>query len=157
MTLLSIGLIPVYWQSTQALALSVRVKNTMIATNLAQEGVELTRAVRDTNWLLSQPTWQGMESCGTAAGGCEVLLDQAGPARLRPLNGAAPRPLLFVPAPGLYQYDEGQETPFARTVTITPRSASNTDERIVTSRVSWRERGEDREVVIEYHLFDWLQ
>lgn len=150
-TLLSIGLVPVFWQSTQALALSSRVKNTTIASNLAQEGVELTRAIRDTNWLLQQPTWEGMNGCGAPIG-CEIAFDA--PALVQVID--APRPLRFVPDLGLYQYTSGQQTQFDRVITVTSPSG-NADERVITSTVSWRERGKDMSVSLEYHLFDWLQ
>lgn len=158
MALLTVALIPVFWQSTQALVLSTRVKNTMTASNLAQEGLELARAVRDANWLASAPrgTWEGLDGCEN---GCEVAFDDGD---LTPLSGG-PRRLRLVSDPGnpelnlgLYQYDDGEPTPFTRVITVTEPPGSPF-ERVVASTVAWREKGEDREVALEYHLFDWLQ
>jgi hypothetical protein len=147
--ILSTALVPTFLLSSNAVSLSARIRNDLIAANLAQEGVEIVRAVRDANWFedSTDPLRErGLDAC---ANGCAVQYDDE-----TLTAGDINVPLRRDADTGLYQYGMGEETPFRRAVTITPGQPS---EIVVSSRVSWRDRSGEREVVVEYHLFDWLQ
>jgi prepilin-type N-terminal cleavage/methylation domain-containing protein len=146
LTLLTVGLIPAFVQATSALALSTTIRNSVIAADLAQEGVEVVRAMRDANWFANQPFDTGLTTCTT---GCLVKWDSSSPQ-----SSGGSVPLRFDSVTGLYQYDTGSDTPFSRTVTITAVSAV---ELLVKSTVTWRERSIDKQFVVEEHLFDWIQ
>jgi Tfp pilus assembly protein PilV len=145
LTLLTVGLIPAFVQASSAIALATTVRNSIIAANLAQEGVEAARAIRDANWFASQPFATGLDAC---APGCQFSF---GATALTPsLNER----LKLDSVSGLYQYERGTDTPFTRTITVTQASAG---ELVVTSTVMWSERTSNKQFVVEEHLFDWIQ
>jgi Tfp pilus assembly protein PilV len=149
LTLLTVALVPAFYQATQAVSLSLTVRNSMTASNLAVEGVEVVRAVRDANWFAGSPFAQGLDSCAPASGGCRVEYDSTA---VLPLSGNAP--LRYDLINGLYQYAAGDDSDFSRRITIeqiTPKELQ------VVSEVSWTERNIDKTFAIEYHLYDWLK
>ncbi len=66
----------------------------------------------------------------------------------------AKTPLKQSPDSGLYQYADGTDSPFTRTVTISRPSGV---ELVVKSEVAWAERATPKTIVVEYHLFDWIK
>src|SRR3989344_2240320 len=117
---------------------STRTKNNLIAANLAQEGVEVIRSIRDTNWFTGNSFDQGL-----ADGSYRVEWDSAS---VMAMSSNPP----LKESGGLYGYTSGVDTLFKRTVSI---YKANSSELRVISEVTWPERGVDRSVKIESHLF----
>ncbi len=146
LALLTIALVPIFTLSTNALRLSARISNLFISTNLAQEGIEVVRAIRDADWFQELPFGTSLALCAT---GCTVQYDSSGP-----LAGVSvTTPLKLDPATGLYQYTTGTATIFQRASTVTSISAVHLK---VVSEVTWTEQGTERTTTLEYHLFDWF-
>ncbi len=117
------------------------IQNDLIAANLAQEGVEVVRALRDTNWFN-----RSAFNTGLADGIYRIEWNSGSMIAL----GANP-PLKV--NNGLYNYSAGTDTIFRRTVTITN---VNTNEIRVVSDVTWTERANRaRDIKVESHLFNW--
>ncbi len=57
MTIMVLGLTAMLSLAIASLAMSRATKERVVALNLAREGIELTRAVRDTNWLRDDRCW----------------------------------------------------------------------------------------------------
>lgn len=146
LALLTAGLIPAFLQAASAVRLTGQVRNSLIATHLAQEGVETVRAMRDDNWFASRPFDTGLTGC---ISGCRIQYDSAVPL---PLAGNPP--IKLDPLTGLYQYAAGADTGFTRTLTITEPT---THELRVVSAVSWNEHSGVKTITLEYYLFDWLK
>lgn len=150
-TLLTTALVPAFVLSSNAIRLSLRIRNELIASGLAQEGVEIVRALRDANWFGPDGTSfdAGLTDCGS---GCTFQFDSEGPESDDPT-----KKLKLDPDTGLYRYDRGDDTIFSREVTI--EEGSTPSELIVSSVVEWEERGveEPKSVIVEYHLFDWVK
>jgi prepilin-type N-terminal cleavage/methylation domain-containing protein len=149
MALLTTALVPAFVLATNAVSLSTTIRNSLIASNLAQEGAEVTRAIRDANWFAPGPPAysDGLDSCNA---GCTVQYDSDAPV----VAAFMATPLKLDPVTGLYQYNTGDPTPFSRTITVTTLSAH---ELRVVSLVTWKERGIDKSSQVEYHLYDWIQ
>jgi prepilin-type N-terminal cleavage/methylation domain-containing protein len=146
----------------QSLNISRSAREQLIASSLAQEGVEYVRAMRDSNYLynLANPgsrTWlAGVD--GTAGypnayadcitGNCVVDIVRNTVSRtVVPLN---------LEGTGLYgQTSAGTATPFTRTVRLTAVAGSVT-EMIVTVTVTWTTKGQARTVLITERLHNWL-
>jgi hypothetical protein len=149
LALLTVGLIPAFQQATQAMQLSLTIKNSLTAAHLAQEGIEVTRSMRDENWFAAQPFDQGLTSCATATGGCRVQYDSTA-ATIMPVTG---NPVLKVDGlTGLFQYSSGTDTEFHRLITIDPVPGSGLK---VTATITWRERNNDKSFIVEEYLFNW--
>jgi prepilin-type N-terminal cleavage/methylation domain-containing protein len=133
LTLLTVGLIPAFVQASSAVTLATTVKNSLIAANLAQEGVETVRALRDENWFAGRPFDTNLNVCATNCADQFLKLD---------------------PVSGLYQYTQGADSSFKRMVVIAPVSAAEVK---VTSTVTWTERTTDKQFVVEEYLFDWIK
>lgn len=145
-TILTVGLIPAFVQASAAVRLSNSVRNTMIASGLAQEGIEVVYGMRNANWYAGNAFDQGLNGC---TAGCRVQFDSS---TLLPLAGNPP--LKRDVNTTLLQYDTGSETLFQRKIAITSVSAY---ELHVTSTVTWSEQSGDRSIEAEVYLFDWAQ
>lgn len=116
-------------------------KDKLIALNLAQEGLELVRAVRENNVICDSlngtttPTsWNTNPSGGPMNGTYELAADDILSLNCKPLGGVTaifisfPRPIpladcdnpnpLTLTADGLYHYGAGTATAFSRCITV---------------------------------------
>ncbi len=141
LVILSIGLGPALILSSSLSATASVVKNNLVAANLAQEGVEVVRALRDTNWFNGAAFDSGL-----ADGIYRVEWNS------NSMISLGSNPILKVNN-GLYNYTTGTDTIFKRTITLTKVNAA---ELKVVSDVTWTERGNrGRDINAESHLFNW--
>lgn len=157
-------------------------KNKLVAVNLAQEGIELIRGIRDNNiacdilngttiWPWNedpQPPDPGNTITNTTVG---VAVDRTitstcggigGISMVMPiLSLSCDDKLLFDTTTGIYGYSSGQASIFSRCVQIktppdTPDSdISPTDQMDITSTVRWVERGTTKNIVLKERLYNW--
>ena len=136
---------------TYVLANSSASVNRVIAANLAQEGLEVMRNMRDlTSDVGGQMGWNYWFTCncGPSDGDWRVQYnDTAG------LSCDWDRFLLFDYSSGLYQYQTGEETPFKRKIHV-QRLASGV-EAIVTAEVFWTEKDRNYSVKADSRLWNW--
>lgn len=145
------------------LASSLRIaqfsKSQLIASMLAQEGIEVVRAIRDANWI------QGaLFGCHLGSGDYQVEYNTAfaEPGVCAPPPFFTGSPIKFDSATGRYQYAVGVNTEFTRRIIIVNLDSSlnpgpDTDEIRVISRVSWTARSIPFAIDVEEHLFNWFQ
>ncbi len=144
---LTVGVLGTYALVSRVItATSVSVSQ-LTASYLAQEGLELVRNARDTNFLRirqgEEIEWtDGLLSCSA---GCEVDYNDAA------FDSYQGR---FLKATGsFYAYDSGEDTKFKREVTITQPSANALE---IFVDVSWQDRGNiSREVQAADKLYNW--
>lgn len=115
----------------------------LIASYLAQEGVEIVRNFRDSNYLQGLVWDNGLAGC---AAGCEV--DYNDPALL---PWTDPGRFLKVGSGLLYNYDIGNDTFYKRKITITP----GVNVLNILVEVSWQERDGSYQVAAETRLNNW--
>lgn len=118
-------------------------KSQIIASNLAQEGIEIVRSIRDSNWLENAAWDSGLDGCSS---GCRVQYDSGA---LLSLSG---NPALKIDSNSFYQYDSGTNTFFHRKITISDISANEIK---VVSEITWSERARSFSVSAENRLYDW--
>ncbi|HYC83350.1 MAG TPA: prepilin-type N-terminal cleavage/methylation domain-containing protein [Candidatus Paceibacterota bacterium] len=134
---------------SKAIADSSYARNQVIATYLAQEGLELVISerneiyaqrnvlfpqdadlegegyVRGTNWLtghnpyLGDETYDGLKPCIENSSGC-IIDGLVSIDQVRSCGSTECEALLFQDGSKLYQYERGDVTPFKRTIKITP-------------------------------------
>jgi prepilin-type N-terminal cleavage/methylation domain-containing protein len=130
-------------------------KDEIIAINLAQEGIEAVRQARDSN-MLSGSSWMAGLTPGyyivDVSGSPVPLLDS------RPCTGLCTTeglPVYLDVATGLYRQSATfTATQFSRIVRIED-AGFGSDERKITSTVSWRTGGNNGTIVVIEYIFKW--
>lgn len=143
----------------QALNASRNARDVLVASSLAQEGIEYVRSVRDSNYLylLANPgsgrTWlHGLSGAGGSTN-CITADCVVDPTQNTVSRSVGP---LYISASGLYtQQTSDTQTPYTRRVRLAPVSGSAT-EMVVTVTVSWSNRGIPYTMTVTDRLHDWL-
>lgn len=161
-TILMIVIVVPFYSIQQSLMASNVARDQLIASSLAQEGIEYVYYVRDTNYLYyyhnsnTYPTasgWlSGLDSCISAAG-CVVDPAQSTALGCSSQNGC---PVLYLnPASHLYTQTSSGNTPtrFTRKVTITQ---INGYEVRATVTVSWITAQRTYTITDNENLYNWL-
>lgn len=123
-------------------------KAKIIAVSLAQEGLEIVRNIRDSNWLppnykRKPENWRdGLE---------EGLNWQVQYNRTDIFSGDD---FLRRDGNGFYRYDTGSVTPFKRKITI--EYIGNNQIKVI-SEVTWQEKGRSYAIGVEDRLWNWLE
>lgn len=107
-----------------------------IASKLAQEGLELVRNIRDTNWIKKE-TWNT-----NLAVGDDYEIDYNDP------ELSLKDQFLKINNDGFYQYENGKETKFKRKISI--KECGDSCLKII-SKVSWA----NNNFSLEENLYDW--
>ena len=125
----------------------------LIAANLAQEGIEVVRNIRDINYSSDSVRWQNWYnsvSNGTYAVQFDSTTFILGNTYLSPLN--------FNAGNGRYSYDpRNSPSSFTRKIILTkaPAPDYNANEIKVECVVSWSEKGVAKSLIVEDRLWNW--
>ncbi len=145
--IVSLGIVGVANLAVQSIQAQTINRGSIVSYQLAQEGIEIVRQVRDTNWMQGSNWKAGMNS-GT------YCVDYKSPV-LRPVSGPNECALLlnkenwYYSPPFVLMTD--RQTPFRRVVVINAATSSAT----VTSVVTWDERDKVFRYEVETELYDW--
>ena len=135
------GIVPLLTLMNNSLVLSFSSQDRLIAANLAAEGIEVIRNIRDNNRLQSL-LWNN----GLSDGNYNVSY-----------NSLSVIPYVDIPlkinsSSGIYDYSIGSDqTIFKRIISITNLSAY---EMRVISTVNWQRRNRPYSITVEDHLFN---
>jgi len=140
--ILTVGIIACSILADQVFRSASTAKDRLIAVNLAQEGIEVIRNIRDNSWLALDPTWKD----DLPAGDWKVSYDSAG------VTAYVDDECLKVDADGFYNYSFGTDTTFQRKIIISHISDS---EMKVEAIVYWVTRGTSKSINIVEYLYDW--
>lgn len=149
-TVMAVSIVAVYALVPRAIKTSKVNADRFIVAQLANEGIEVIKNIRDTNWLeqMTFPANSWDEGLTNCAAGCEV--DYLTPSIQDPVL-----PLyetgryLKVDINGFYNYSSGQQTNFKRKVIITPTGTGL----LVKVEVNWS--SDYPASVLEETLYDW--
>ena len=151
LAVVTIGLLSIMTLMTNSLKAQTLNRNTLVAYNLAQEGLELIRNVRDTNWR-SGLTWnQGF--VGTPAGlNYKVDYLHFTPMAVNDISEAR---LQIASSTAYYLHDENSSNSvFSRLITV--KAATTTaPSSSVTALIEWNEQGQKRHFELTTELYDW--
>lgn len=129
--LLSIGMVAAISLVGGGMKESIDSRSQLIASLLAQEGVELVRNIRDTNWVTSgNVSFSGFPATDPAT--CRV--DSRSIDDLSQCAGQS-KVLRYDSTSRLYNHTTGTNTKFSRQIVI----GKNGNSRIVTSMVLWKQ------------------
>lgn len=152
--------------------------NKIVALNLAREGIEYVRNVRDSNWLKES---EGIENIETGvvynwndslAEGNYILnqyLDtdvEGNDIWVSELTSSNPLDdckgsdcLLMITTIGIYNHESGgTPTNFSRVINITEKMDTDSSDYLnVVSKVHWLENGQPKDFTLEENLYDWRE
>jgi prepilin-type N-terminal cleavage/methylation domain-containing protein len=151
---LSIGVVGIFSAFSIMVISTSSASDQLIATYLAQEGMEIARNLRDNNWMKEDNWTDGLDNCEKISGGCEadyksvVLVAWAGNYLNKNTNG-------------FYFYDptNSLKTKFQRKIIIDPAFDSNAIK--VTVQVFWDQKATivnpagKGSITAEDYLYDW--
>jgi len=140
--IMAIGLVGVISLTTQNLQAQTVNENKLIASGLAQEGIELARNWRDNNWLDSVDWKTGMTGTFSA----DYLSSKYS---VTGLNDNLAR--LKINASGFYEINSGTNSIFSRIITITDQG----DYLNVVCTVRWLSVNSANTYVAETQLYGW--
>lgn len=153
-TILMIAIVGPFYSIQQAITASYVSRDQLIASSLAQEGVEYIYFVRNSNYLSSRAWDAGLGDCRNSQG-CTVDPTQNTIAQCSngawPSGGCAP---LRLSSTGLYtQTGSYPATRFTRKVEVQTVSATQMK---VTVTVLWTTNRANYTIVITEDLYNWL-
>ncbi len=157
-TILIIGIISGFVLVTRALYNVAVIKDRLTASFLAQEGIELTRQIRDSNFLRilnneESADWRDGLADGTYI--IESKVDSEGSIELAEED--QDRIFFYNETLRIYNYDNnGEPTTFNRKIKITTIPDSD-DEIRVESIMQWKTRTIDFDLTVEDHLYNWMK
>lgn len=153
---ISIGLVSILSVTVDSTRAQNLNKNSLVAARLAEEGLELVKNVRDTNFIqntTSTPISWDRYISGTP-GGANYRVDYSvfQPATTTSINTAKLQ-ISEGPDSGFYVHNEAYpDSMFSRLITIT---ASGTASSTVSSLVQWIDQGQTYQVELKSILYDW--
>ncbi len=150
-----------------SLAGAVQARDTITAYNLAQEGIEAVRSIRDGNIIHNARIGQtgtprDLLEGFVQEGSAFVFIIDAGNNQITECSGACAKLRVHRTSPELYSYSMSADwvpTKFTRTMRAeyVDNPVSETDEVRLTSRVSWETNtGKPRSFTITEHLYRWI-
>lgn len=159
---LTVGIIGAYVAVQSPLHYANVYKDQLVASYLAQEGIELVRNIRDTNWL------QGFEADDWKAGlvesddfdgccsgfFCEVDYDDTALSSSSTTASSGYR--LKLDSNNFYNYDTGDPTNFRRKINITPETYESEERLRVTVSVFLGDSSSPL-VEVEEILYNWYK
>lgn len=147
--------------ASQGIKAASLFKNQLIASNLAQEGMELVHAKRDSN-ILQGKGWMDDITDTCVGSGCYISYTPIdnGPNQITfQFCGAGGCPKFFISSEGWYvqKPDAGgdKETIFRRTILVTNVPGSEGREVKVETTLAWQERFSTLTFDLEEHLLKW--
>lgn len=143
--IISMGMLGVLSLIIQNIQAQTYNKNNLIAYQLAQEGVELIRMVRDSNWRNGRAFTNGLPR--------ENLLMDFEDAEPHAVSESAQGYLLRLGDDGFYRHDSADPSSgFSRLITL---SALDGDSLQVDVKITWQERGRQANYDLQTILYNW--
>ena len=142
-----LGIIPLVIQNQQAQNID---NNYLIASMLSQEGLELVRNKRDTNWLTDGANWY--DNIDSSSYTIDYYNDDFN------INDSVnsidnPGAVLKIDSYGYYSHSVGDATIFSRIINVTDHIAD--DYIIVSSTVRFKEHGRIHDYISETYFYAW--
>jgi len=132
---------------SQTFVLASLTQSRLIASYLAQEGIEIVKNTRDANWLMQRTDSDVLWNDGLNEGDWQI--DYKG----QSLDYGSGN-FLNIDSEGFYSYSPGRQTSFKRKISITNIDEKNIK---VVVDVIWRERGRDYHVKVLEKLSNWYE
>jgi hypothetical protein len=139
------------------------IQSRLIASYLIQEGLEISRNIRDSNWLKNQTWDQGLSAGNWEADYTTTSFDEdCGNVEHYNCHIYDDNSFLKIPETNeFYNYSSGTDTIFKRKITISDRVDLNEppdgqiDKFKISVEVFWKERGQLYSLPAQEYLYNW--
>lgn len=139
--IIGVGLAAILTLVNFSLRAATTSKDKVIASFLAQDGIEAVRFMRE-----SQSDWDAWYN--SINSGAYLIQYNSG------LMGFSDSPLL-INSSSFFQYSSGVASPFYRRMILTKAPAGNQDELKVVAEIKWQDRGQWHYLTAEDRLWNW--
>ena len=161
--LLTVGIIGVSILITNTISSTRISTDKLIASYLAQEGIEIVRNIRDTNWLEGAASWDDGISVGDYEADYTNTQGFYHTCSFSPFTANCEYDNLYPLRidGGFYNYSGGTETKFRRRITIFDKTdlSSPPDGTVdmfkISVLVTWQEKGKIHKVEAREDLYNW--
>lgn len=136
---ITVGIVGILSLLSQLIVSSALYSKRLIVAYLAQEGIEIVRNIRDTNWLEGKNWDHGLGTGDWQADYDDINLSPYADIPLK-ING------------NFYNYEAGSDTIFKRKITITKPQAHILEVRV---QILWQERGRSHQLTVQENLYNW--
>lgn len=133
--------------SSQSIRSASVARNTILASNLAQEGIELVKNIRHNNRIKGDSWTKGLNTCDSP-NGCFI---DAKDLDVKACSANCSY-LKFDDSLDLYNYDSGQDSIFRRIITT---SNINSDEIKLSSSIRWSDKFGNHDFTLSTSILDW--
>lgn len=142
-----IGLVGIMSLNVQNIQVQYINKNILVASLLAQEGLELVRNIRDENWLTAGYTWsRDIVNDGT------YIIDYNGRSSINSsVNNINENGARLYLNNSFYSHTGTSQTNFYRLITV----VNNTNYLDVECKIRWEERGQNHYYTAKTYLYNW--
>jgi len=140
------GVVGVYTLLQQTMASIRVVSSKLTASYLAQEGVEVVRNIRDSNWIKQETIPGALWDAGIPAGDWEA--DYLNQSLVSGYSGS----FLKTDANGYYSYSSGVNSKYQRKISIAKTGNYLIK---VTVTMYWQNKGVNNTIVVQENLYDW--
>ncbi|MBI4117525.1 MAG: hypothetical protein HY453_00355 [Parcubacteria group bacterium] len=156
-TIIGLGMLGSFSLVLSTLGQSGELQSSMIGSQLAWEGVEVVRNIRDSNWLSQSPWDTGMSGIADTTA-IPAFDPEAGSWTLDfAPSGFSDAAAVVYRDQGVYRQSTagatGNATVFRRLITIDPEGTDFRKK--ITSEVRWTEKGKERSVMAIGELYHW--
>jgi len=145
-----VGILSALVLVTRVLYSTTIIQDRLTASFLAQEGMELVRQIRDTNFIKKLNREDVDWSNGLEAG--NYIID-ARDLQLTKVESDNIPNLLYDNGSGYYNYLSGDPTFFKREIIIEQINANQIRVKVL---MNWKSKGINFDLEVENHLFNWL-
>ena len=157
MAMIGIGLLGITSLATQNIRVQYFNRNQLIAAQLAQEGLELARNLRDNQWKATPSPINLAEIYlpGFTIDYQRISIEYSESDINEDLVNQTPA--LLINEEGFYNYSYGDETPFRRVLTSECREdeATETEYCLMKCYVSWQAQGQADVYQVEDYFYNW--
>lgn len=149
--ILIVGILSAFLLLIRTTATIPTMQARLTAVNLAQEGIEEVRVLRDSYFMdTKNKTFQQFWGNYSCSSGCNISVNDIGTIQL--INESE-KPLNFNEGTRLYNYYSGSSSIFSRRIIINSSQPDYTD---VTVDVTYNMKGKDQTITATDRLYNWL-
>lgn len=113
--IITLGIISIFTGVIKYTQYTQQVRNNLTASYLAQEGIEIVKNIRDSNWTQGNAWNAGLTNCLSSGSGCEADYTSSS---LSQVSGSLRS--LYIDSNGFYEYTGVTKTEFTRKIAVDP-------------------------------------